>query len=92
MNQCTRVIQITHMFVVYGLRAVADHQHKQGRAEEKDDSKVEVMDPTHYERAVGGENTAAGTKPELRQHATQTHCQSTHQAPESTLEEGTGGE
>lgn len=92
MNQCTHVIQITHMFVIYGLRAVADHQYQHGRAEEKDDPKVEVMDPTHYERAVGGENTAASTEPELWQHATQTHRQSTHQAPESALEEDTGGE
>lgn len=43
------------------------------------------MDPTHQERAVGGEDAAAGTEPELRQHPTQTHQQATYQAPECTL-------
>lgn len=43
------------------------------------------MDPAHQERAVGGEDAAASTKPELRQHPTQTHQQATYQAPERTL-------
>lgn len=45
------------------------------------------MDPAHQERAVRGENTAAGTEPELRQHPTEAHRQATYQAPERTLEE-----
>lgn len=49
------------------------------------------MDPTHQERAVGGENTAASTKPELRQHSTQTHQQAAYQAPERTLKVKAGG-
>lgn len=73
------------MLVVYGLGAVADQQHQHWRTEEEYDSKVEVMDPTHQERAVGGEDAAAGTEPELRQHPTQTHQQATYQAPECTL-------
>lgn len=74
------------MLVLYGLRAVADQQHQRRCAEEEDDCKVEVMDPTHHERAVGGEDTAASAEPELGQHPTQTHHQAADQAPESTLE------
>lgn len=74
------------MLVLYGLGAVADHQHQYWCTEEEYDSKVEVMDPTHQERAVRGENTVAGTEPELRQQPTQTYHQATYQAPEGTLE------
>lgn len=91
MNQCICEIQATYMLILYGLGAVADHQHQHRRTEEEDDSKVEVMDPTHQERAVGGEYTAAGTEPELRQHPTQTHHQAAYQAPERTLEVKAGG-
>lgn len=44
------------------------------------------MNPTHQERTVRGENTAAGSEPELGQHPAQTHPQATYQAPERTLE------
>lgn len=91
MNQCICEIQATYMLILYGLGAVADHQHQYRGTEEEDDSKVEVMDPTHQERAVGRENTAAGTKPELRQHPTQTHHQAAYQAAERTLEVKAGG-
>lgn len=64
---------------------MADHQHQHRRAEEEDDSKVEVMDPAHQERAVGGEDAAAGPEPELWQHPTQAHQQAANQAPERTL-------
>lgn len=79
------------MLIVDGLRGVADHQHQQRRAEEEYDPKVEVMDPTHYERAAGGEDTAASPEPELRQHPTQTHHQAADQAPERPLEEKADG-
>lgn len=74
------------MLIIYGLFAIADQQHQRCCAEEEDNGKVEVMDPTHQVRAAGGENTAASTKPELGQHPTQTHPQTTNQAPEGTLQ------
>lgn len=79
------------MLVVDGRCAVADHQYQHRRAEEKDDSKVKVVDSTHNERTVGGENTASGAEPELRHHTTEADCQSAHQAPEGPLEADEGG-
>lgn len=74
------------MLVIYWLAAATHQQHKRWGTEEEDNGKVEVMDPTHQVRAAGGENTAAGTKPELKQHPTQTHQQTTNQAPEGPLQ------
>lgn len=73
------------MLIINGLGAVADQQHQHCRTEEQYDGKVEVMNPTHQEGAARGENTAAGAKPELRQHSRETHHQTTYQAPKSTL-------
>lgn len=79
-------MQTTYMFVIDGWCAVADHQYKHRRTDEKDDSKVQVVDPTHYEWTVRWENTAAGAEPELRHHTTEADSQSAHQAPEGSLE------
>lgn len=78
------------MLILYWLGAIADHQHQHWCTEEEYDSKVEVMNPTHQVRAVRGENTAAGTEPELGQHPAQTHPQAAYQAPERTLEVNAG--
>lgn len=74
------------MLILYWWGAKANCQHQHRCTEEEDDSKVEIMDPTHQERAVRGENTAAGPEPELGKHSTQTHQQAAYQAPECTLE------
>lgn len=79
------------MLVVDGWCTVADHQYQHRRAEEKDDSKVKVVDPAHYERTVGWENTASCAEPELRHHTTEADCQPAHQAPEGPLEAEAGG-
>lgn len=73
------------MLVVDGWCTAADHQYQRRRAEEKDDSEVKVVDPTHYERTVGWENTAPGAEPELRHHTTEADRQPAHQAPEGPL-------
>lgn len=52
---------------------------------------MKVMDPTHQERAVGRVNAAAGTEPELGNHSTKTHHQTSYQAPERPLWVKVGG-
>lgn len=79
------------MFVMDGRCAVADHQYQHRRAEEKDDSKVKVVDSTHYVRTVGWEKTASGAEPELRHQTTEADRQAAHQAPEGPLEADAGG-
>lgn len=74
------------MLIVNGLSTIADQQHQHRRTEEEYDAKVEVMNPTHQKGAVRGENAATSAKPELRQHSTEAHQQTTYQAPKSTLE------
>lgn len=83
-------MRVTHVFVLYGPAAAADHQHQHGGAEEEYDGEVEVVDAAQQERAGGREDAAARTEPELGQHAAQTHQQAAYQAPERTLE-GSGG-
>lgn len=79
------------MLVVYRWRAVAHEEHQNTRAEEEQHRKVQVMNPTDKSGAFRGNQTAAGSKVELRSDATQPHHQAAHQAPECPLTEGTGG-
>lgn len=46
---------------------------------------MKVVNSTHQDRAVGGVNAAAGTKPELWNHPAQAHQQTSYQAPEGPL-------
>lgn len=79
------------MSLISGLAAAADHQHQNRGAREEYDPKMKVMDPAHQERTVGRVDAAAGSEPELGNHATQAHDQASHQAPERPLQVKVGG-
>lgn len=81
----------SYVLVVDGPGAAADQQHQNRGAQEEQDSKMEVMDPTHQERTAGRVNAAAGTEPELGDHSAEAHGQASYQAPERPLQVKTEG-
>lgn len=77
------------MYIRNWLSHEGDCQDNDGRNPKKNNCKIQVVNPTDDERAVGRGHTATSSVDKLWYHSTKPGQQPNYQAPEGTLQKGT---